>query len=518
MKSNFTRSLFLAAALLGSACNKALAYADNFENATDISGFTRYQSDDHSILNCTMQAGEPGLFWGDPGAGKTVWWKWTAPEDGFCTVDTLKETEAEHIRDTVIAVATGQTVNALTLVAFSDDHWTSGNGASHRGASCTFYAVKNTTYHIVVDGLSPSNITATQHQMSMKLALLPKRPTKKAGAWRIFGEPSLHGTLSFSKTSAYSFTAKFTVGQKSHSFAGVLSPEGFYSISFPRSAPAGSPPLAPLGLIIDAKDGGSFHVGYGGVEWSREDLLEVISFPAGTFSKVAGNFSGSFALDNNVAANGLVFATVKPNGTVTGTTTLPDGVKVTFSGPLTRYSGTESVLPVCATQQTGKGYFFQKLRFVELGQEDRMNSVGRVYYVRPPAPKSAFYTAGIDADGILEGGTYVKPLANQRALGFLNGTMGDGTLRIPMVAGEIANDVMEGLNLSIANKFIFKTPAMRKPVLTLNTTTGLVTGSIYEPAGKKRTITGALYKHNNQLFLKGQVAGTTQNVSFEVTP
>lgn len=515
MKTNVIRSTFLAAALLGSTSSQAQAGEDNFAAATEISG-GQYTSPNISLLNYTSENGEPPLVWEDGAAGKSAWWKWTAPEDGFCTVDTLKEPETMAIYDPIIGVYTGATVNALTRVVFSDDHWTNINGGTYRGGSCTFYATKNTTYHITVDGLDASSVTAAQHRVRLHLGLLPKRASKNVGVWRDYTDPTLFGNLTFTKTSAFSFSAKFTHGTKSYPFSGVLSPEGFFSTAFPRTSPVGSPPLTPIGLIIDAKVGGFFHVSTGGADWDSQKLYEVIQFPVGTVSQVAGNFSGSFML-NGLNGQGMVFATVKPNGTTSGTTTLPDGVKVTFSGPLAFESSTESVLPLCTTLHGGKGHCLQKLKFADLGQHDHLLSQGSIYYIRPPAAKSAFYPNGINSYGSLFGGTWTKPALNQRALGFLDGAMGDGTLQIPSVLGEI-NAVMENLNFSTANKFIFKTPAMRKPVLTLNMLTGQVTGSIYEPAGKKRTLTGALYKYNNQLYLRGQVSGTTQNVSFEVKP
>lgn len=512
--TNTPRSLLLAAALLGCSAGQVLANADNFSAATEITG-NIYESSNLSIMNFTAQAGEPGLRYGSTGAGKTAWWKWVTTEDGFCTVDTLRHPENAAIYDTLVGVYTGTQVDALTLVGFSDDHWTNIDAASYRSSSCAFYATKGTTYYIAADGYDPTSVTATTHTLRLRLGLLPKRGMRKTGAFRLNSD--FYGSLSIQKTSILGFSGKLVLGLKSYPLAGTLTAEGYYTVSFPRTAPAGSPPLPPIGLIIDMKDSGSFSVTPGGGYWDSSPLMEVIQFPVGTVSTVAGNFAGSFPL-TNVSANGVVFSTVKPNGTVTGSVVLPDGVKLTFSGGLCKTdTAIDFEVPMCVPLHAGKGHFYNSLKFSETGMDDKMTSSGNVYYVRPANAKSVFHPAGITASGQLVGGTYVKPALNQRALGFLNGTMGDGSLSIPMVTGEIGA-VTEGLNLSTTNKFIFKTPAMRKPVLTLNTLTGQVTGSIFEPAGKKRTITGALYKYNGQLFLKGQVSGTTQNVSFQVMP
>lgn len=509
----FPRPLLLAAALLGTQADSARANADNFAAATEITG-TSYNSGTFSILMYTAQAGEPGLQYGDTGAGKTAWWKWVAPEDGFCTADTLNQPDTSPVYDTLLGVYTGSQVDALTRVAANDDHWTNINLASFRGASCTFYALKGTTYYFALDGYTSASVSANAHMVRLQMALLPKRATRKLGAYRL--DESMHGTVNVQKTSKFTITGKLTVGLKSYPLAGALTPEGFYTVAFPRTAPAGSPPLPPIGLVIDMKDNGEFHFTNGQGDWDSGKLQEAIIYGPGTSSTVAGTYAGSFPM-GGTASTGLEFATVKANGTISGTVILPDGVKATFSGPETTLSGAYSSLPMCVPLHGGKGYMYQKLKFAELGQVDRMASDGNLAYVRPAAPNATFYKNGINSSGSVTGGTVVKPALNQRAMGFLDGTAGDGKLQIASVMGEIST-VMEGLNFSTGNKFIFKTPAMRKPVLTVNKLTGQVTGSIYEPAGKKRTLIGALYKYNNQVYLRGQVTGTSQYASFEVIP
>lgn len=75
------------------------------------------------------------------GQGKSVWWKWTAPEDGNFIINT-----SGSAFDTVLAVYTGASANGLTEVASNEDRsaldWTS---------QVTISAVAGTTYHIAVD-------------------------------------------------------------------------------------------------------------------------------------------------------------------------------------------------------------------------------------------------------------------------------------------------------------------------------------------------------------------------------
>nr|MBP9903849.1 hypothetical protein [Verrucomicrobiota bacterium] len=93
-------------------------------------------------VNATSQSSEPNAC--DIGGGKTVWWRWTAPQNQITTISTLGSDF-----DTVLAVYTGNSVNALNPVTCNDDV-PGGIYASE----VIFEAVAGTTYHIAVDGYS----------------------------------------------------------------------------------------------------------------------------------------------------------------------------------------------------------------------------------------------------------------------------------------------------------------------------------------------------------------------------
>ncbi len=92
-------------------------------------------------VSATKQPGEPNHAL-DAG-GKSIWWSWTAPASGSCTVRTTGSNF-----DTLLAVYTGTAVHELTEIA-SDDQ----SGGSNTSA-LTFEAVGGTTYQIAVDGWS----------------------------------------------------------------------------------------------------------------------------------------------------------------------------------------------------------------------------------------------------------------------------------------------------------------------------------------------------------------------------
>ncbi|MDH3297972.1 MAG: hypothetical protein OEM96_06825, partial [Gemmatimonadota bacterium] len=67
-----------------------------------------------SNIDATVEPGEP-LHDGVP-TGASIWFQWTAPTEGFVTVDTFGSDF-----DTVLALYTGTAVDALTVVASNDD-------------------------------------------------------------------------------------------------------------------------------------------------------------------------------------------------------------------------------------------------------------------------------------------------------------------------------------------------------------------------------------------------------------
>jgi len=114
---------------------------DNFVDSISLSGFSA--SDIGSNIDATGESGEPNhAFVSEP--LNSVWWSWTAPEDGFAIIDTFGSNY-----DTSLGVYTGSAVNSLTEVASNDD-------AFDLQSQVSFAATEGTTYQIAVDGFSGS--------------------------------------------------------------------------------------------------------------------------------------------------------------------------------------------------------------------------------------------------------------------------------------------------------------------------------------------------------------------------
>jgi len=111
---------------------------DDFEHAPPISA--PFLTVVGNNIGATRQPGEPAH--GTAPQGKSVWWTWTAPADVAVTVST---TNSQF--DTLLAVYTGNSLDALSLVAENDDI-----DPGREQSSVTFQAAAGVVYRIAVDG------------------------------------------------------------------------------------------------------------------------------------------------------------------------------------------------------------------------------------------------------------------------------------------------------------------------------------------------------------------------------
>ena len=105
---------------------------DDFANAAPLSGDDG--STEGTNVGAAREDAEPEYLY------ESVWYRWTAPSSGPATFETCGSSF-----DTVVAAYTGEALDALTLLRFSDD----ACGLSSR---VSFEATAGVTYHIVVDG------------------------------------------------------------------------------------------------------------------------------------------------------------------------------------------------------------------------------------------------------------------------------------------------------------------------------------------------------------------------------
>jgi subtilisin family serine protease/outer membrane protein assembly factor BamB len=134
---------------------------DTFANAQTISG--RSTAIYAANAQATLEAGEPRIR-GFSG-GKSLWYRWTAPATGRFQFG-LKSDGF----DPLLAIYTGTTLNALSLVASSDNADAEAGGtADHTDALVTVDASVGVTYFIQVDGKATGTTPPTNAPFTLTL-------------------------------------------------------------------------------------------------------------------------------------------------------------------------------------------------------------------------------------------------------------------------------------------------------------------------------------------------------------
>ena len=124
--------------------NTGVAPSNNaFASSVSLSGSSGSVNGNSALA--TKEPGEPDHA-GNAG-GLSVWYSWTAPSTNQVTIDT-----AQSAFDTLLAVYTGNTVNALTVVATNNNI-----GTNNSRSRVTFVPVQGTVYRIAVDGANGAN-------------------------------------------------------------------------------------------------------------------------------------------------------------------------------------------------------------------------------------------------------------------------------------------------------------------------------------------------------------------------
>ncbi len=128
---------------------------DDFVNAQVITGSSGTVNGTN--IFSSKETGEPSHSPDGNLGGKSVWYRWTAPSSGSATLTT-----AGSNYDTLLAVYTGSSVNALTAIVKNDDV----DLGVIRTSAVQFNAVGGTTYQIAIDGFD-----ADQGNISLNFTL-----------------------------------------------------------------------------------------------------------------------------------------------------------------------------------------------------------------------------------------------------------------------------------------------------------------------------------------------------------
>ncbi len=497
-----------------STCLGNLTFGSNsFSGASNFNGKLGI-SPPTNIENYTTEANEPGhRSNGSAGAGKTAWWRWTAPEDGFVSMDTLVALDAQianPVRNTVIAVYIGTTLSNLQRVTANEDYWLIRTGFYERLSNVAFYATKGVVYRIAVDGYAAGSVGSGATNVMLQLRQLSARQFTRQAIWGDSDIPGLRGSLSLTQTAANVFTAVLTMGGRTVRFRGVFDIEGYYRASFDRPTRRGTPPLPPLLIEIDGV-ANTLRTHDSMETRTHVEFPEVAAFSSTAPNPVAGYYTAG------VGITGYATATVAASGRARGSVRVPDGSAFTFSNRLTyTISPSQFFLPILRFLRNGTGFWSVHTRIVDTGIHDQWSYHGTSNrFVRAPAPNAAYYTTGLSQFLTLVGGSYSRPSTGQRALGFLNSSNGAGALQLHATPGELTSPVTQSLSWSPLNRITFSLPALR-PTLSFNARTGLATGGITLPGERRRTLRGILYQQQGATSFSGYATGRTRTVHISI--
>ncbi|HEY3024868.1 MAG TPA: PA domain-containing protein [Pyrinomonadaceae bacterium] len=222
---------------------------NNFANAQAISGCSG--SVNGTNLGATHESGEPSHDPGGSPSGSSVWYLWQAPSSGSVTMTT-----AGSNYDTLLAVYTGTSVNALATIAKNDDV---DPIAGIVTSSVTFTATAGTVYQIAVDGwdIARGNITLnwTESGCTTAPTLLLEQGTGQAAA--LDSVTQTRGP--FSKVDMFNFSSDqrtrlvlFTLDLGQSNSTGLIVQIGGVPVTIENVGPVpGQPQFSQIVVMLD---------------------------------------------------------------------------------------------------------------------------------------------------------------------------------------------------------------------------------------------------------------------------
>jgi thiol-disulfide isomerase/thioredoxin len=139
-----TLSGWIGAVFLSAFTAGAAPANDHFANAEVLDVSTNWI--ERSNIGATAETAEPLSTW--IGGGKSVWWRYDAPRDGYVMVSTVgsRTTSYEEL-DTVIGVFVGTSLGDLAWYTYNDDN----DDLGALGSRVDFPVQKGKRYYIAVD-------------------------------------------------------------------------------------------------------------------------------------------------------------------------------------------------------------------------------------------------------------------------------------------------------------------------------------------------------------------------------
>lgn len=205
--------------------------------------------------------------------------------------------------------------------------------------------------------------------------------------------------------------------------------------------------------------------------------------------------------------DGFAVISVGANGTATINGVLGDGSTFTQTTMISK----SGELPLYAALYSMKGLVSGVLN---LRATDASDIDGSVTWCKPARSTDVFYPKGFRTVLTAVGSRYVTPLTGVRVMNFAdapgNGVVGLG-------GGNLAGSISQKITLTTANTVLMATPSPQKLVITIDCTTGRLSGSFVHPVSKlSRPLRGIVLQKQTAAF--GFFTGTNQTGYVTVSP
>lgn len=477
--------------------------SNTFSTATLIpADVTQDESSVTTLDSFTAETGEPDFT----GVKRTAWWRWTASANGWAIFSTEDNPfPSSAIYSTHLAVFTGTAVNGLSLVVRNS------NGMNTQLSRASFYAVAGTTYRVQVDSGYVGNVG----QVVLKLRHMP------ATAMRLLCSSTDGGAaavqINLSATALGSVTAKLVLDGKAYTMKGLATVDGWFTAQLARPPLPSGQPVAPLRLIVDlVTNDRHYHdcwLQNGSNSAVPLSAWRVTPFTTAAPHPLSPRFTALLTMSG--VGEGYLTAALTTSGVVTMSGRTGDGKAFTTSSALCLpYSNKPAEYP--APLGSGAAKLTGNILFEEVMAGTDLVKGFSVAYRRPAPATGVFYPSGLVGSVNVHGAAYQAPAVGQRALALLNAAGGNGKLNFFPAAGEYNGDWANTF-FSTANAFTFPGSSF-KNTLTLNRTTGVVTGTTALTPGYSRTLRGVLTLENGAPLIRGHVSGKTRTGSFKVAP
>jgi uncharacterized protein YkwD len=291
------------------------------------------------------------------------------------------------------------------------------------------------------------------------------------------------------------FTGRLQFSGQSWSFTGRLDATGAATVTIPHS---GTPPLV---VTVQADlTGGSGQI-TGNVAGGTADFSYTASQSAFNARTSAAPQAGRYTLvltpdpvttgTSIPQGNGYAAIVVSPNGSAIVTGRLADGTAYSASGHVAN-DGTLAIYCVPAGSPAGSSVDgLLTFRSTMVSDID-----GALTWTKRPDSRAPFYPAGFSTQLPAAGSLYVRPAAGLQPM---NAT--PTTATVGLGDGNLAQPINVPVTLSQPNKATMVTPGLPDVTLSINPTSGAVTGSFVMPDGKvTRSVRGVIFQKQKSAF------------------